>query len=118
MDVYLKFAPGGWIQFASAPDGWGVSVDVVSDPDGYQMGELGSVEVASGTQAQPLDRMLGYRLISAENILLPASSDPIGFRLSWSRGSVLIFNWGDDMRAMIEWADFLTAANAYTLPIE
>jgi hypothetical protein len=111
---YLNVDSMGWIEIGGDPAGWGLVWRTCAVPEETDMQEYGKVIILSLRDSSPFEALIGSTVRRVEAVVLPQSPLPIGVSVAWEGGSVLIFNWGDDVYVSEDWPEYLREAGAQT----
>jgi len=97
ISIWVQFAGVPRVRLFGKPDGWGMGLDEAL-PAEADMGSVGRTVIREMAEMKPLSNCMESALQGAALFTSADSPEPVGVRLSFeSGGVVLILNWGDEL---------------------
>lgn len=95
--IWVQFVGAGRVRLFGMPDGWGIGLDE-APPTGSGMGPAGRTVIQSMAGKRPFSQCMESALQEAALLTSTGSPDPIGVKLCFESGRVvLVLNWGDEL---------------------
>lgn len=113
---YLNLQSIGWVEIGHGRGGWGLAWRLCAVPEETDMQEYGKVIILSLRESAPFASFVGNAIQKVESVVLPQSPLPIGVSVTWAGGSMLIYNWGDEVYVSESWPEYLREAGARISP--
>jgi hypothetical protein len=97
ISIWVQFAGATRVRLFGKPDGWGMGLDE-TPATGSDMGSAGRTVIKDMAKMKPFLKCMESALQGAALFTSAGSREPVGVRLSFESGGViLILNWGDEL---------------------